>query len=621
MLLNSSLDTVWRSAFLDKPRPQLYTSGELNEDGYQTLTAPSDFLVDNAGTQKSAHLYAVAANNQEALVLAQQEWTALERLANRIKHHDASSVSQKEPQALPDTRTFEEHKEAILYGYKYEHKRKIMTNRGFGASDLSEQEKYDLREEPDPFAQGGFIPSDKQFKTLVATAKANGDELNPDKLDSYAQNFAYEQRPKGVWIPKMLPYVNDLPVQPKTRARTRQLNTYARSDATDTGRVYGEKGMNYQDSVDSASRAGTPFAGSPAVRKRKPESVASDALPRKKHPNQYTRHRENLETGAGAGAASVMSSRLQTIIVDAQAHASATSMSLEAPRKKHPNQHTKRREREEAERQRQRLTTLDGTYEQHAAPPPPPFASRSTSSPRPPVTFHVHRQPPVFRTPSNPPDFVNMTTAEKLVCQWDATSLVECVKHDHYWLHPDPEMADRWKTKILAGDYPVRTLAMLRKWDYWQKEGTNKRPRNTAAAVNAKMNDGNRRHKANSKAGERVSRRPRTVQPTAGVNGHVADTLQPVITNGHVEIEHGASPPNTHRLERDGQPRSMDHNRADEEKAASKHQSTNSPATFNGDKDRDTNGVNGVHGIRDEVHNHALPGLSSRRGEPIADGV
>lgn len=631
MLLNPSVESIWRNTFPDKPRPQLYTARELNEDGCQTLTSVSDFLIDHVSKQKSVQLYALAANNQEALILAQQEWVALERLANRIKHHDASSLSQKEPQALPDARTFEEHKEAVLYGYKYEHKRKIMTGRGIGASDLSEQEKYDLREEPDPFAQGGFIPSDKQFKVLTAAAKAGENELNPDNFESYQRNFAYEPRPRsGIWIPKMLPYISDLPAHPKTRARTRQLNTYARSEATDLGDTNADKSASCWDSLDNTSRAGTPFAASPAIRKRKAESVASDTAPRKKHPNQYTKRREAVEAAAAAVLTSAASSRLHTVTMDA--HAPALSISSEAPRKRHPNQHTKRREREAAERQR--LVALHSGFEQPPPPPPPSsFPPQPRPGPHPPVTFQIQRQTPVCRTPSNPPDFVNMTIAEKLACQWDATSLVECVKHDHYWLHADPDMADRWKSKILAGDYPVRTLAMLRKWDYWQKEGTNKRPRNTAAAVNARTNDGTR-HKTGSNTGERSSKRSRTVRascvlveadqpPVALINRHTTgdgDALQSSTTiNGHNPKHDHTILPEARLVDRDEKASSADIEGTDKDVSAPRQLPSCATLDRNinggdGDGDRDRKEVNGEHAAHDKTDECTPTALSHENG-------
>lgn len=61
--------------------------------------------------------------------------------------------------------------------------------------------------------------------------------------------------------------------------------------------------------------------------------------------------------------------------------------------------------------------------------------------------------------------------------KWTDEELVECVKHDHLWLHDDPIKAEDWKKKIINGINPVRSFSMFRKWAYWKVENKDKRPR------------------------------------------------------------------------------------------------------------------------------------------------
>ncbi|KIW99802.1 uncharacterized protein Z518_10730 [Rhinocladiella mackenziei CBS 650.93] len=61
--------------------------------------------------------------------------------------------------------------------------------------------------------------------------------------------------------------------------------------------------------------------------------------------------------------------------------------------------------------------------------------------------------------------------------KWTDEELVEAVKHDHLWLHDDPNKAEDWKHKIINGINPVRSFSMFRKWAYWKVENKDKRPR------------------------------------------------------------------------------------------------------------------------------------------------
>ncbi|KAJ9658085.1 hypothetical protein H2198_003923 [Neophaeococcomyces mojaviensis] len=449
-----ALDTVWTASFPDRSRPKLYTSDEVGDDGFLPLTDANAFLQDDFTALTSAQLYALSANNAEALQLAQQEWTNLEKLALHIKNRDPLHFHYKDPQALPGHEMFEERKEATLYGYKYEANRRMLPARFTVSENVTDQEKFDCREPPEPFAQAGLIPNEKQFKGLMIAAKNAGHEKNPDSQTPYTHNFADLLRPAGTWIVKQMPLEGPAPY--RTRAREGQLNGVAGGESRQT-RFNGERvppTRGLSEAPDSrsgaaspAKRAATPI-GSPASKKRKIETV-DVMLPRRKHPNQYTKRRE-AEEAARALTAAVSGNPSVRRLED-----------LEGSRKKHPNQYTKRREREEAER----LAVLSG--------------SRPTT----PALARVQESTSLPRANSQTPDISHMTIEELRAHVFKDNDLINLIKQDYSWLNDDPAKALEWKNRILNAEYPVRTWAMLRKWKEWKSENKDKRPRNKVKDV------------------------------------------------------------------------------------------------------------------------------------------
>ncbi|KAK5939250.1 hypothetical protein PMZ80_008553 [Knufia obscura] len=347
-----ALDSLWEASFPDRSRPALYSSAERADDGWLPLTDADDFLVDSLAGLDPAQLYALTANNAEALQKAQQEWTQLERLAQHLKTRDPFSVHYKDPQELPRQEIFEERKEAVLYNYKYEAHRRMLPARFTISENVTDQEKFDCREPPEPFSQGGFIPNEKQYKSLMSAAKSEGREKNPDNQKPYETNFAFEDRPPGTWVAKMLQ--PEAPPPPRTRAREAALNGGVNPSDRLT-RFNGEKvpptrGLSTAptDVASPRSRVSTPVGGaSPALKKRKIDAVdVTGALPKKKHPNQYTKRREAEEAAQLAAAQDAASQNGQPVPMQLD----QTPPEVLPVKKKHPNQYTKRREREEAER-------------------------------------------------------------------------------------------------------------------------------------------------------------------------------------------------------------------------------------------------------------------------------
>jgi len=347
-----ALDAFWEASFPDRKRPTLYATEERTDDGWLPLSDADDFLVDNLTSLDSAQLYTLTANNAEALQNAQQEWIHLERLAQHLKTRDPLPVQYKDPQELPRQEIFEERKEAVLYNYKYEAHRRMLPARFTISENVTDQEKFDCREPPEPFSQGGFIPSEKQYKSLMSAAKAEGREKNPDNQKPYETNFAFEPKLTGTWIAKVLQ--PEAPLPPRTRARGAALNG-AVNPSDRLTRFNGEKVPPTRDMstapIDAPSprsRMNTPVGGaSPASKKRKIDTVdVPGSLQRKKHPNQYTKRWEAEEAARLAAAQEPARFNGQPMPMQLDGHPPEPQF----VKKKHPNQYTKRREREEAER-------------------------------------------------------------------------------------------------------------------------------------------------------------------------------------------------------------------------------------------------------------------------------
>jgi len=166
----SAIQPLWEEAFGDDERPELYASNTPDEEGFLPLNDPQDFVSDITNMSHQ-QLHASGANNQLAMKLAQDEFMMISKLIMEINGKD----SIKDPQAMKKPEVFEEIKESRLYGYKYERNKPALLNRS--EDDISEREKEDVRLFQEPFEQGGFVPTERQYKSILLNAK---DPSNPD---------------------------------------------------------------------------------------------------------------------------------------------------------------------------------------------------------------------------------------------------------------------------------------------------------------------------------------------------------------------------------------------------------------------------------------------------------
>lgn len=471
-MAGADVESLWKSTFGDAERPLLYSSKELNDDGFLPLNEPSTFLIKIPGMSRE-QLYVTSLNNQLAMKLAQDEYLDLERQISRIK----GTAKHKNPQALPPLDVFEEQKEAVLYGYKYESNRPALLGAAAignrAADDVTDREKHDVRLNQEPFEQGGFVPTEKQKKEIEAKLKHNP---NLDGWTPLKKNGKF-------FIPRQQVHHNEYNIK------------YVRSTADDnTNEALSKPGENIngavtpQKVVDQRIVRITRFNGTkvPATRdvseapsvgssKRGTDTPGADGAEtpnskrrrlnndpdRPKHPNQYTKAREAREREARAAAAAAAAA---------------------APRPKHPNQYTKAREAREAKEAKEAQEAAKAVKPKH-----PNQYTKAREAREREEREAAERKAiaaaalPVRQTPAPVPtgdlEWSQFSTEDLLNRKWTDAELVEAVKQHHSWLHPDPVKAADWKEKIITGINPVRSFSMFKKWAFWKNMDLDKRPR------------------------------------------------------------------------------------------------------------------------------------------------
>ena len=174
----SRIDDQWKEAFPDVVRPRLYTSETEDENGFLPINDSESFLEETT-TMTTQQLHATSSNNQIALKEAQDEYLEIESIIRRLAGKD----SKKNPQAPQSSREFEGRHEAFLYGYKYLDNNPVTRNTNL--EDVTEVERRDGQHYQEPFSQGGFIPTPKQYATKLAKAtnKRNPDGWKPVEKD------------------------------------------------------------------------------------------------------------------------------------------------------------------------------------------------------------------------------------------------------------------------------------------------------------------------------------------------------------------------------------------------------------------------------------------------------
>ncbi|EXJ92046.1 hypothetical protein A1O3_00596 [Capronia epimyces CBS 606.96] len=439
------IDSIWQSAFGDSTRPELYTSEELNEDGFQPLNDPQAFLL-NITTLGRKQLYAASANNQIAMQQAQDEYLDLERQIANLKGKNHA----KNPQALPEQDVFNERKEAALYNYKYDPNRPALLHAGIPglrhADDLTEREKHEVRLFQEPFEQGGFVPKEREYKAKLANAR------NPKNIDG--------------WVPVVK---DGKSLIPKLQTHHDEYNiTYVRRNVDENGEIIRPQTPTSEVSGEAPSKpvdkrlTRTRFDG----KKHPPTREVSEVPSSPSTPGQ-----KRANTPAVDGGEDTPNAKRQRLNTQSK------------PKQPHPNQYTKAREAQESAMSTS--ATEDG----------PASGTAKTS-------------------------WEGLSPASLRARKWTDEELVEAVKHDHLWLHDDPDQAEDWKEKIINGVNPVRSFSMFKKWAYWKAANKDKRPRGKKNLPDNQPDETSKPKRAPTKPKAR-SANGRIILPTAPIDGTI----------------------------------------------------------------------------------------------------
>ncbi|KEF55405.1 uncharacterized protein A1O9_08155 [Exophiala aquamarina CBS 119918] len=339
----AEIDSLWQAAFGSTSRPALYTSEELNEDGFLPLSEPSSFLM-NISNLNRQQLYAASSNNQIAMKSAQDEYLDLERQINRIK----GKSKFKNPQQLPPPDVFEEQKEAVLYNYKYEPNKPALLQSGIpglrAADEVTDREKHDVRLAQEPFEQGGFVPKEKEYKAMHAKAR------NPKNADGWTP---ISKDGKGL-IPMQQTHKDEYNIKYNTNnnkangdvnfdgARPQSAGTDASANTPSKAvdkrltrtRYDGKKVPATRDVSEAPSVASTPGRkreSTPLIdgREDTPNSKRRklNGPDKPKHPNQYTKAREAREAKEARESAVVNTTAAQATPKPAPANVDWTQLS------------------------------------------------------------------------------------------------------------------------------------------------------------------------------------------------------------------------------------------------------------------------------------------------------
>lgn len=442
-MATSELDETWRAAFPERTRPEVYISKDFNEDGFRPLADPSDFMTD-VSKLTPAQLYAQAFNNQKALQQAQDEYLELEKIINQLKTRDPTVVtSTKNPQSLPSYQDFDERKEAVLYGYKYDPNRPLAS---YGRwQDVTEQERRDLRSYQDPFTQGGFIPNDRQYKGILNRAK---DKRNPDGW------VPVEEDGKRL-VPRMAPRVNEKEEYWQLSGLLSLAKTTVSKPVTRSGTPDPE-GLSFggRDTPVNKRLRNTRFNGSKVPLTRDVSEAPSLPISRASTPKR--KRGDTPVLSFDSNGSPVKKPKLVVLEADIQM----------PPRRKHHNQYTKAREK--AALEAMMATQKPSVKTEDVEPVLSPIIV--------PVPQAVNVNHNIINNDNHA--WAHLTDQEKRDFHWNNDTLLLAVKQDPTWLNEDPKTRQKWTKKILESKYPVRTYSMYKKWDYWRHIGEDKRPRN-----------------------------------------------------------------------------------------------------------------------------------------------
>jgi hypothetical protein len=158
-------------------RPDPYMNSTTDKGEFLKLTPVEEYLdlVNNFESMPTDQLHAAAQNVYHALKTWQDEWMAIEDLNKRVSNKQKKPSN---PRALDPPEVFQDKREAMLYGYKYD-------------PTIHEPKKREVNNETtfkrqDPFVQGGFRPTAAQLRKMQTEVGKNNP--NPDGFKTMTRN-------------------------------------------------------------------------------------------------------------------------------------------------------------------------------------------------------------------------------------------------------------------------------------------------------------------------------------------------------------------------------------------------------------------------------------------------
>ena len=504
-LAASAIDTLWKAVFGDQQRPELYTSKIPDEDGFLPLN-DAQLFTPEPGDHTADQIYAISSNNQLAMKRAQDEYFEIQDAINELQGKDPA----RNPQDLPSRVTFEAIKESQIYGYKFDKSRPALLNVDgdrIRKETVSEQEKADVQLFQEPFEQGGFVPTDRQYKQILAKAK---DSLNPDgwkpvekagkrlipRKQQHHDEYTYT-RPE-----RFLNTIGTEDARPGTAGSLESSMTPSKPPTNKRvfrTRYGGQKIPPTREVSEAPSSTSTPrrrdtpkLMHVPIVH-APPTSVPDGSpVPKRRRVNGYDSPQikaraetPNGPTNWNAPAQYPFPPPPPQPQTNSYYHDYPHAMtqhhqvppyqhSLQGPPfntthsiSQHPPVST-------VQSQSQHHLPQNQLHLPHQQPPAP--SQRPSTTHLPPASSTLNSKstfPPLPNSPLYPSYLASMRSRK-----WTNDDLLSSLAIDHSWLDPNnPKEAARKRAGLEKSQNPVRSLSMYLKWQFWDREGMNKRPR------------------------------------------------------------------------------------------------------------------------------------------------
>ena len=269
---------TWDETYDDeRPKPTLYDMSTM-KDLLPKISEVSSFISQLADAEKltQEELYVALENSQMALKAAQDEYLAIEMLLRHMQGSNTDEVGN--PQALEDFDVYDEKKTAMLYGYKYDPKVTL--------TSLKVQ---------DPFAQGGFVPTESHMNRMRVQAVAAGSDLkNVDGWEAIEKD-GRKMIPRVYWQPK-----KPKPKAVQTPPRQTRKRSHEAMEASEQSRPTSSEGSTKQLDGHLLDKRLTRFNGGKVPQTR--EATPAESGTPSKRRRQQSLHPPTILSAAASPA-------------------------------------------------------------------------------------------------------------------------------------------------------------------------------------------------------------------------------------------------------------------------------------------------------------------------------